>query len=176
LAENTIKSVLNALATKKAQLYLQRLKERNQKVTWGEITKFLNQLKIIKQGWEETKSNVSSENNPLYLPIIQESETLQSSILNAIDYCENQQEQIKNSKSQVTSSLFELLFEEPPTNPRHLENPTFKEFADSINKLNSIEEVNNFQARMTKVINEEKQQQLQKQFQALIIQVEGGKR
>jgi len=175
LAENTVKSVLNILATKKVQNYLARLKERNQKVTWGEITNFLNQLKIISQGWEEIKNNkvLSGENNPLYLPIIQESEALQSSVPNAIDYCKQQQEQIKNSRSQVTNSLFELLFEEPPTNPLQLANPTFRGFMDTINKLDSVAEIENFQKEMTEAISEEKQHS-QPQFQAQIIHIERG--
>lgn len=173
LAENTVKNILNVLATKKAQNYLERLKERNQKITQREITNFLNQLKIISQGWEEIKGNVSSENNPLYLPIIQESEALRSSVLLAIGYCERQQEQIKNSRSQATNSLFELLFEEPPTNPLQLANPTFRGFMDTINKLDSVAEIENFQKEMTKTISEEKQYS-QSQFQAQIIHIERG--
>lgn len=174
-AERTVKNIINILATKKVQNYLARLKERNQKVTWGEITNFLNQLKIISQGWEEIKNSkvLSGENNPLYLPIIQESEALQSSVLSAIDYCKQQQEQIKNSRSQATNSLFELLFEEPPTNPLQLANPTFRGFMDTINKLDSVAEIENFQKEMTEAISEEKQHS-QPQFQAQIIHIERG--
>jgi len=49
-AERTVKNIINILATKKAQNYLERLKERNQKVTAGELINFLRQLKIIRQG------------------------------------------------------------------------------------------------------------------------------
>jgi hypothetical protein len=109
------------------------------------------------------------------LPIIQESEALRSSVLNAIDYGKWQQEQIKNSRSQATNSLFELLFEEPPTNPLQLANPTFREFVDTIGKLDSVEEIENFQKEMAKAISEEKQYS-QPQFQAQIIQLEGGRK
>jgi len=174
-AKNTVKNVLNILATKKAQKYLGQLKNPNQKITWGEIAKFLKQLGIINQEWEKIKVSevLTSENNPFYLPIIQESPELQKNILSALDYCEQQQEQIENSRSQARSSLYELLFAEPPVNPNQLADPVFKKFADSISKLDSVEDIENFQKEMTEAINEEKQIS-QPQLQAQIIQLKGG--
>jgi len=107
------------------------------------------------------------------LPVIQESEKLRQTILQAIDYCKLQQEQIENSRSQATSYLCELLLEEPPTNLHQLANPIFEGFVDSISKLDSLEGIGKFQKEMTKAVSEAKQQ-LQPQFQAQVIQLTGG--
>jgi len=107
------------------------------------------------------------------LPVISESKELKPAILSAIDYCEQEQKQIENARSQATNSLYELLFKEPPVSLRQLVNPAYREFVSTINKLDSNEKIENFQKEMTKVINEQKQQ-LQPQFQAQIVQREGG--
>lgn len=152
--ENTIRAVICTCVT---ETISQEVADTSKKANLDEIRALLTNLNLIKTAWNQMTSEISKENNPLYLEIIDRHSEYRQQVENLIEALQKQQPQtpvlgdLSAVKQQAKQNIGEALTKASLSEADIISD--YQGYTEKIEQLTDSQEVKNFAQTMIAYIS-----------------------